>query len=101
MAKVVLSHRNFIEDLRLNNNLTGEEADQVMRTVYETIRKGLTTGHEVRLINIGTFKPRNYAAHPARNPATGEIMQVADQTVVSFKVSQILKDQVRDVKLKD
>ena len=58
------------------------------------IGASLQGGDEVRLTGFGTFTVRDRAARTARNPRTGESIEVAASRVPAFKASRTLKDAI-------
>ncbi|MCI0533217.1 HU family DNA-binding protein [bacterium] len=74
---------------------TRAAADEVMETVISSIIKTLKSGDEVSIAGLGTFIVKNRAARMARNPRTGEQVQVAASRVPKFKPAKALKDAVK------
>ena len=56
--------------------------------------EALADGESVKLVGFGTFKTTERAAHTARNPATGEAVEVPAKTHVSFVAGRGLKAAV-------
>ena len=52
-------------------------------------------GETVRISGLGTFETADTAARTARNPSTGEAVDVPASKRVSFKASKPLKDAVK------
>ena len=63
--------------------------------VFENIKDRLTRGETVRVANFGTFGTRKRATRTARNPRTGEIIQVKAMDVPFFKASKKLKEKIK------
>jgi len=68
--------------------------DDVLKTVFETIKKEVAAGEKVDIAGFGSFSVADRAARTARNPQTGETIQVAAKKAVKFKVSKTFKDAV-------
>ncbi len=51
-------------------------------------------GDRVTLLGFGTFEARDRAAREGRNPATGQVLQIAATCSVGFKVGTAYKQQV-------
>lgn len=66
-----------------------------MNTVIDAICLGivehLQNGEAVSLPNIGRFIPHDKAARPARNPQTGERIEIPEHRVIKFRPSLALK----------
>ncbi len=74
---------------------TRVQAEQVMDTVIETIVTTLKKGDEVSISGLGIFVAKQRAARTARNPRTGESINVAAMRVPKFRAAKALKDAVR------
>lgn len=74
---------------------TKVQAEQVVDTVFDSIVSELKTGGEVSVAGFGIFSVKDRAARTARNPRTGEAIQVAATTVPKFRAAKGLKDAVK------
>ena len=73
---------------------TGQQQVDVAKTidgVLDTIKDALTQGNDVRLLGFGTFSVGHRAASQARNPRTGEPIQVPASKQARFKAGKALK----------
>lgn len=75
--------------------VTKREAKKAVECVFETITDCLAKGDAVRLVGFGTFGVRKRAARMARNPRTGEKIQVKAINVPFFKAGKELKEKVK------
>lgn len=64
--------------------------DAVLETIVETVARG----EKVALSGFGTFDRRERAARSARNPQTGEPMEVAASKSPGFKAGTAFKQAV-------
>jgi len=64
----------------------------VIGTVIDGIKSGIMTDGKVTLVGFGTFSVVERAARKARNPKTGEAIDVPRKMVPKFKPSKLLKD---------
>jgi integration host factor subunit beta len=67
---------------------TKEEAATV-KEAAELIKRELTAGEEVTLYKFGSFKPKVSKARKARNPQTGEIIDIDAKKGVKFSASKV------------
>lgn len=74
---------------------TKAQAERVMETLINTITDTLKKGDEVSIAGLGIFVAKERAARTARNPKTGEAIQVPAMRVPKFKPAKALKDAVR------
>ena len=66
----------------------------VVQATFAAIEVALKEGDKVQLVGFGTFEVKAVAAHEARNPSTGEKVQVPASKKPAFSASKALKDAV-------
>lgn len=69
-------------------------AEQAIDTVIESIISALKQDEEVSIAGLGIFSAKRRAARTARNPRTGEAIQVPAMRVPKFRAAKALKDAV-------
>ena len=82
---------NFVVE---DAGITKKDARIVIDSVIDGITKGVLDNGKVSLAGFGTFSVAVRKARLARNPRTGEKVQVGDRKVPRFKASRTLKDAV-------
>ena len=85
----------LIDNVASEIGITKKEAKKAVECVFETITDCLAKGDAVRLAGFGTFGARQRAARMARNPRTGEKIQVKAMSVPFFKAGKELKEKVK------
>ncbi|MEA1929583.1 MAG: HU family DNA-binding protein [Patescibacteria group bacterium] len=70
-------------------------AEQAVDTVVSSIIQTLKGDGEVSIAGLGIFSTRKRAARTARNPRTGEPIQVQAMRVPKFRPAKALKDAVK------
>lgn len=65
---------------------------ELVNSLFDTIRETLASGEDVKLSGFGNFTLREKAARPGRNPKTGIPCEITARRVVTFKVSQKIKE---------
>jgi len=76
-------------------NGTKVQAEQVVDTVFDSIVGSLKKGDDVSIAGLGIFSVKARAARTARNPRTGETIQVKAMKVPKFRAAKALKDAVK------
>ncbi len=76
-------------------NGTKVQAEQVVDEVLNSIVNSLKKGEEVSIAGLGIFSVKQRAARQARNPRTGETVQVKAMKVPKFRAAKALKEAVR------
>jgi len=74
---------------------TKADAERAVETVFDSIAGSLKKGEDVSVAGFGIFSAKTRAARTARNPRTGESIQVPAMRVPKFKAGKGLKDAVR------
>jgi len=70
---------------------TTERVEQFINVIKDT----LSDGNDVELYGFGKFKLSKRKAYTARNPQTGDPIDVPEKTVVTFKPAKSLKEAVK------
>jgi len=90
-----MNKQSLVEAVNGVLNTTKVQAEQIVDTVFDTIVKGLKEGGEVSVAGLGIFSVKQRAARTARNPRTGESIQVAAMKVPKFRAAKALKEAVK------
>ena len=75
-------------------NLTKKDAAAAVDAMIASITEALANNDKVQLVGFGTFEVKERAARTAKNPRTGETVEVPAAKVPSFKAGKALKDTV-------
>ena len=74
---------------------TKASAEMVVDSLLESIVSSLKKGDEVSIAGLGIFSVKMRKARTARNPKTGEPVQVPAMKVPKFRAAKQLKEAVR------
>lgn len=90
-------NRKFLaENLCDNIDISVKDANRVVDHVFEVIKINLSLGNDVDLSGFGKFMVTERAARTARNPQTGDAIEVPAKLVVKFKPAKGLKDAMKN-----
>ncbi len=89
-----MNKSELVEAVAAATNSSKSEAQASVDAVINAITDALKKGEKVSLTGFGTFEVRNRAARTARNPQTGETIQVKASKAPAFKAGKALKDAV-------
>ena len=92
---IYMNKQGIVEVVHTMLGGTKVQAEAVVDKVLESIVSTLKTGAEVSIAGLGIFSVKQRAARQARNPRTGEMVQVAAMKVPKFRAAKALKDAVR------
>jgi len=76
------------------DGLSKKQTEVVVETIFESIKESLAKGGKVEIRGFGNFRLRSRKARKARNPKTGESVDVPPKKVPYFKVGKELREMV-------
>ena len=89
-----MNKSEFVKHIANQQNITQDEASNIIDTFTSSVISVLGEGNEIQLIGFGSFSVSEVAARAGRNPKTGEVIQIPAYKQPRFKVGQKLKDAV-------
>ena len=89
-----MNKKDLVQKIAETNELTKQQAAEVLDMVLDSIGDAIAAGDKVQFLGFGTFEKRERPAHTARNPRTGETIEIAAASVPAFKPGKALKDKV-------
>lgn len=72
-----------------------KEAEKFTGAFVEVITEALQQGEKVQIVGFGSFEVKDRPARKARNPRTGEEIEIAATKAPVFKIGKALKDSVK------
>lgn len=85
---------DLVDVVSSESDLTKAQAKTLVDGLFGAIRDAAVKGEEISLPGFGKFKVQNKPARVARNPRTGESINVAATRKVVFQPAKALKDAV-------
>lgn len=82
----------LINEMQMNSVV----AANIVDNFFDTIKKTLISGEDVKLSGFGNFVLNEKKARPGRNPKTGEEYVISARRVVTFKAGTKLKEVVKN-----
>ena len=76
------------------DGLSKKQTEVIVETIFESIKESLSKGGKVEIRGFGNFRLRSRNARKARNPKTGEAVDVPPKKVPYFKVGKELREMV-------
>jgi integration host factor subunit beta len=76
------------------DGLSKKQTEVVVETIFDSIKETLAQGGKVEVRGFGNFRLRSRNARKARNPKTGEAVDVPPKKVPYFKVGKELREMV-------
>lgn len=89
-----MNKNDLITSVANTSGLTKADSTKAVDAVIEAVTSAMKGGDEVRLVGFGTFSVSDRAATTARNPRTGETINIAASKQPKFSAGKGLKDAV-------
>ncbi|MBO4378991.1 MAG: HU family DNA-binding protein [Clostridia bacterium] len=77
-----------------NAGMTRKEAEKAVGAGIEAVIAAMKAGEKVQLAGFGSFEIKEHAARKARNPRTGEEIEIAASKAIAFKAGKSLKEEI-------
>ena len=87
-----MTKAELIDQIAAEATISKAAAGKALNAAINAITASLEKGEKVVLPGFGTFEVREKAATTARNPRTGETIQVAAKKAPAFKPGATLKN---------
>ena len=89
-----MTKTDLIAQVAANTEMSKKSAEMAVNAAFEALGKAMAEGEKISISGFGTFEVRERAAKTARNPRTGETIDVPACKVPAFKAGKGLKDKV-------
>ncbi len=89
-----LTKADIVERVYKEAGFSKKEAADLVDLVFKIIKDTLSKGEKVKISGFGNFSIRDKSTRVGRNPQTGEAMEITARRVLTFKPSQVLKEDV-------
>ena len=90
-----MNKADLVSEISHKVEISKAQAERAMEVLMDAIVATLKQGREVSIAGLGIFSAKMRAARQARNPRTGETIQVSAQRVPKFRAAKALKDAVK------
>lgn len=92
-----MTKADLVDEIADRTGLTKKDVAETVDEFLEAVSRALVQGKHIEIRGFGTFKVKDRRPRIARNPRTGDQVQVPSRRVPVFKVSKELKDKVSGV----
>lgn len=89
-----MNKQQLIDAAADSADLSKSDVSRALDAVLETVTDALKAGDRVAITGFGTFEVRERAARTARNPRTGEEIDVPPSRAPAFKAGKNFKEAV-------
>jgi integration host factor subunit alpha len=71
-----------------------KEAVRIVETIFDILKEALERGEKVKISGFGNFVVRSKRSRRGRNPQTGDDIEISRRKILTFKPSQVLKNEL-------
>lgn len=89
-----LTKADIVERIYRDADFSKKEAVELIELIFNIIKDTLAKGEKVKISGFGNFSIRDKTSRTGRNPQTGKAMTIPARRVLTFKPSQVLKEDV-------
>ena len=90
-----MTKRDLVIRISNDTNLIQQDVLTVVQKTLDYITEALIKGETVELRNFGVFEVKTRKPRRARNPRTGEPVDVPARRVVTFKPGRLMESRIR------
>ncbi|TET60527.1 MAG: HU family DNA-binding protein [Candidatus Stahlbacteria bacterium] len=90
-----MTKAELIDKIAAKAKISKKAANVALNTFVDSVTSALKKGERVSLVGFGTFSVAKRKARIARNPRTGEKINVPARRAAKFKAGRELKNAVR------
>ena len=86
--------KEIVESVSTDLDIDAEQARRIVQGVLDTVLETLATEGRLELRNFGVFEVQRRAARKARNPRTGERVDVPERHTVTFRPGLVVQQRI-------
>ncbi len=94
-----MTKKDIVRTISEDIGMTQLKTKDIVQAVFNAIIQTLVEEHRIELRNFGVFEVKRRAARKARNPRTGQRVDVPEKFVVTFKPGKKMEEEVRRLEL--
>src|SRR5262245_49661965 len=96
-----VTKKEIVKQISERIGLTQLKTKEIVQQTFDAIVDTLLEQGRIELRNFGVFEVKQRKARKARNPRTGEKVDVPPKCVVTFKPGKEMEERVREMELKN
>lgn len=92
-----MTKKEIVRSISEKLGMTQLKTKEIVQKTFDAIIETIVEEGRIELRNFGVFEVKKRAARKARNPKTGEEVNVAEKYVVTFKPGKVMEEQVLEL----
>jgi nucleoid DNA-binding protein len=97
LGELHVTKKEIVKEISDQIGLTQLKTKEIVQKTFDAIVDTLVETGRIELRNFGVFEVKQRAARKARNPRTGERVDVPPKNVVTFKPGKRMEELVRNM----
>jgi len=93
----VVTKKEIVRTISEEIGLTQLKTKEIVQKTFDAIVETLVEEGRIELRNFGVFEVKRRAPRKARNPRTGDKVEVPEKFVVTFKPGKEMEERVREL----
>lgn len=94
MKRSNITRKDLAKAINEKLGFSQRSAEEIIDTVFSTMKKTLISGESIKLVHFGTLSIRKKTPRRGRNPRTGDAMEISSRSMVTFKPSKRLRMKI-------
>ncbi len=91
-----LTKTHIVDTIQNQLGLSKKQSTQSVETILEILKDTLASGEDILISNFGKFCVKEKAERKGRKPATGEALMLKQRKIVTFRVSDKLREKINE-----
>ena len=96
-----MTKKEIVKTISEEIGMTQLKTKEIVQKTFDAIVETLVDEGRIELRNFGVFEVKKRAARKARNPRTGQRVDVPEKYVVTFKPGKEMEEKVRQLELRE
>jgi nucleoid DNA-binding protein len=92
-----VTKKEIVKQISDDTGLTQLKTKEIVQKTFDAIMETLLEEGRIELRNFGVFEVKRRKARKARNPRTGERVDVGPKSVVTFKPGKEMEEKIRNL----
>jgi nucleoid DNA-binding protein len=98
LGRCLVTKKEIVKQISERANLTQLKTKEIVQWTFDAIIDTLLQDGRIELRNFGVFEVKRRKPRKARNPRTGEKVDVEAKNVVTFKPGKEMEERVRQMR---
>jgi integration host factor subunit alpha len=89
-----MTKKDLAEKIQVRTGMAKKESNEAIEAVFSIIKNTLESGENLKIPGFGNFVVKQKNDRRGRNPQTGESIIIGARRILTFKLSNLLRDAI-------